>query len=66
MTKEKYAIFYDIKASKLTVFKYVDDIVDNIVSYRQEQIKVKSIYAEKEIEFYKYYYDIPAENLIVV
>lgn len=65
MTKGKYAIFYDIKAGKLTIFKYVDDIVDNIVSYRQEQIKVMSIYAEKEIEFYKYYYDIPAENLIV-
>ncbi len=66
MTKEKYAIFYDVKAGKLTIFKYNGDIVDDIVFYRQEQIKVKSTYAEKEIEFYKYYYDIPAENLIVV
>ena len=66
MIKERFALFYDIKAKKLTIFKYCNDIVNDIVFYRQEQISIKSNNGQREIDFYIFYYDIPKENIIIM
>ena len=64
MIKDRYALIYDIEKGKITIFKYHDDIVANITWDKQEQKKVKSCDAQKEIEFYQFYYDIPCKNII--
>ena len=66
MIKNRYALIYDIEANKITIFKYHDDIVTNITWDKQEQKKVKSDNAQKEIEFYQFYYDIPQQNVLII
>lgn len=66
MIKDNCAIFYDSKAGKITIFEYNDDIVAGITWNKKEHKKVKSIDAQKEIEFYQFYYDIPQENIIII
>lgn len=66
MIKNRYALVYDIEKGKITIFKYHDDIVENIKWDNQSSIKVKSNNAHKEIEFYQFYYDIPQQNILII
>lgn len=66
MINDNYAIVYDKKANKIIIFKYQGDFITDIDFTRKDIIRVKSCNAQKEIEFYQFYYDIPDENVLII
>ena len=66
MIKFNNALLLDSIANEITIFFYRGNFVVDLQEMQKQRIKIKSANGQKELDFYKDYYEILDENVTII